>query len=66
MKKELLIFLICLLAAFGLVLYTVLKYEHSSLFGMLHIVLFGGIVIYGLILVFRLIFGLIYKIGGFK
>jgi uncharacterized membrane protein len=57
-KKELIIFGICLLAATGLNTYSISKYETdwSELIGQLHIVLLIAIVIYVLVLLFRLLF----------
>lgn len=63
-KTELLIFLVCLLAGLGLVLYSVLAYNQGmrEFTAQLHIVLLGALAIYFLVLLFRLVFWIFYKL----
>ena len=57
-KKEMLVFLVSLLAAMGMVLFS--SYNHgegfSDVLQQLHLVLLGALAIYALYLLFRLIF----------
>lgn len=57
-KKELIILLVCFLASFGLNIYSIAKFETdwSELIGQLHIVILVSLVIYFLVLAFRLVF----------
>ncbi|MDX1285520.1 MAG: hypothetical protein R3182_10930 [Draconibacterium sp.] len=55
-KKELLILLVCLLAAIGLNIYSIIKYntDWSELIGQLHIVILVAVLLYVLVGMFRL------------
>ncbi len=63
-KTEFLIFTVCLLTSFGFVLFSVLKYDNGlkDLISQLHIVLLGGLALYFLLLIFRLVFWVLVKI----
>jgi len=63
-KSELLIFLVCLIAAISMVLYSVYNYGGgiNEFIAQLHIVLLGALAIYFLVLAFRAVFWLIYRI----
>ncbi len=63
-KIELIVFAVCLLSSFGVVLYSVLKYDNGlkDLLDQLHIVLLGGLILYFLGLIFRLVFWGLVKI----
>ena len=55
-KKELIILLVCLLAALGLNIYSIIKYntDWSELIGQLHIVILVALLLYVLVGMFRL------------
>jgi len=57
-KRESIILVVCLIAGLSLNVWSVLKYSNGlgELTGQLHIAFFTGIVIYFLILIFKLIF----------
>ena len=58
LRKELIIFFICFVAAFGLNIYAIAKFETdwSEMLGQLHVVLAIAAVIYLIIALFRFIF----------
>jgi Ca2+/H+ antiporter len=57
-KKEIIIFILSFIAAMGLNIYSILKFktEWNELFSQLYVVILLAIVIYILVLVFRLMF----------
>jgi len=63
-KTELLVFLISLITATGMVLYSVFGYNQgmSEFVQQLHIILLGALAIYFLTLGFRVVFWIIYRI----
>ncbi len=63
-KYEFLLFGICLLLSFAVVLFSVLKYQDGlkDLFSQLHIVLLGAIIVYVLVLLYRLLFWSLLKL----
>lgn len=63
-KIELKVFIVCLIAALGLVLYAVFGHNKgmSEFVSQLHIVLLGALAIYFLSLAFRVVFWILYKI----
>jgi hypothetical protein len=63
-KTEVKVFLVCLISAGGLVIYSVYGYDKgfNDLINQLHIVFLGALAIYFLILAFRIIFWVLYKI----
>ena len=58
LRKELILFIVCFLAAFGLNVYSIAKFDTdwSEMLGQLHVVFAIAIVIYLLLALFRLIF----------
>lgn len=63
-RRELIILLVCLVSAFLLNVYSIIKYETAwrELYSQFHIVLAVWIVIYVLVLLFRLIFSPIFRL----
>jgi hypothetical protein len=63
-KKELLILVVCLIAAIGLNIYAVSKYntDWSELFGQMHIIGLIGLVIYGMVVFFRIVAWLLIRL----
>lgn len=62
-KKEIIIFGISFMAALGLNVYAIIKYQTAwaELFGQLHTVIFIGLIIYLLVALFRLLFWVLFN-----
>lgn len=67
-RKEIIIWAVCLAASIGLNIYSIAKYETdwSELIGQLHIVLMISLLIYFLVVIFRLMVHAILRIGKIK
>ena len=57
-KKEIILLCVSLIAALGLNIYSIIKYKTAwaELFGQFHTVIFIGLIIYLLVVLFRLLF----------